>query len=83
MKKNHPALWEGDYQKEFLTNKQFAFSRNAEGESLLIFINAEGQEGSFQLNRRVKGTELLTGQAVELEGNFCLPAYGSAVVKVE
>ncbi len=83
VKKKHPSLWEGDYQKEFLTNKQFAFSRNAEGESLLIFINAEGQEANFQLNRRVKGTELLTGQAVDLEGNFCLPAYGSAVVKVE
>ena len=83
VKKNHPALWEGDYQKEFLTNKQFAFSRNGGGENLVVFINADGQEGRFQLNRPVKGTELLTGRTVDIQGEFYLPGYGSAVVKVE
>ena len=41
IQKEHPAASQGDYKQVQLTNRQYAFSRSAEGETLLTVINAD------------------------------------------
>ncbi len=43
------ALNYGDYQEVLLTNRQYAFSRNADGETALIAVNNDDAEAGFRL----------------------------------
>ncbi len=80
IQKNHPAAAFGDYKQVQLTNKQYAFSRSAEGETLITVINADGSPFTFNLGGG-EAENLLTGEKAGLNG-FTLPAYFSAVLKV-
>lgn len=81
IEKNHPAASMGDYRQVQLTNRQYAFSRSADGETLITVINADGAPFTFNLNRGGKAEDLLTGTEMEL-GGLTLPAFTSAVFKV-
>ena len=80
IQKEHPAAAFGDYQQVQLTNRQYAFARNAEGERLVTVINADGAPFTFNVGGG-KATDLLTGNEVEL-GGLTLPAYSSMVLKM-
>ena len=77
--KNHPAASQGDYRQVQLTNRQYAFSRSSDGETLLTVINADGAPFTFGLSGR--GENLLTGETEEL-GGLTMPAFSSAVYKL-
>ena len=77
--KNHPAASQGDYRQVQLTNRQYAFSRSSDGETLLTVINADGAPFTFGLSGR--GENLLTGETQEL-GGLTMPAFSSAVYKL-
>ncbi len=79
--KEHPAVSEGDYKQIQLTNRQYAFSRSADGETIITVINADGAPFTFNLNMSGKRTELLSGEEKELAG-LTLPAFSSAVFKI-
>lgn len=79
--KNHPAASIGDYKQVQLTNRQYAFSRSAEGEMLLTVINADANPFTFNLNMSGSKTDLLTGESMEL-GGLTLPGFTSAVFSV-
>ncbi len=79
--KEHPAVSEGDYKQIQLTNRQYAFSRSADGETIITVINADGAPFTFNLNMSGKYKELLSGEEKELAG-LTLPAFSSAVFKV-
>lgn len=79
--KEHPAVSEGDYKQIQLTNRQYAFSRSADGETIITVINADGAPFTFNLNMSGKYKELLTGEEKELAG-LTMPAFSSAVFKI-
>ena len=76
--KNHAAVSDGDYKQVQLTNRQYAFSRSNNEETILTVINADGAPFTFNLNRTGEAENLLTGEKIELS-NLTLPAYTSAV----
>ena len=81
IQKNHPAASQGDYKQVQLTNRQYAFSRSAEGETLLTVINADANPFTFNLNASGAKEDLLTGETMEL-GGLTLPGFTSAVFKL-
>ena len=81
IQKNHPAASQGDYKQVQLTNRQYAFSRSTDGETLLTVINADANPFTFNLNMGGAKEDLLTGETMEL-GGLTLPGFTSAVFKV-
>ena len=81
IEKEHPAAALGDYKQVQLTNRQYAFSRSAEGETLLTVINADANPFTFNLNMGGAKENLLTGEEMEL-GGLTLPGFTSAVFKL-
>lgn len=81
IEKEHPAAALGDYKQVQLTNRQYAFSRSAEGETLLTVINADANPFTFNLNMGGEKENLLTGETMEL-GGLTLPGFTSAVFKL-
>ncbi len=79
--KEHPAASAGDYKQVQLTNRQYAFSRSGEGETLLTVINADDKPFTYNLNMGGRKTDLLTGEEMEL-GGLTLPAFTSAVFSI-
>ena len=49
IRKYSKALNYGDYQEVLLTNRQYAFSRNMDGETALIAVNNDDGEAGFRL----------------------------------
>jgi len=75
IRQNCPALCYGDYQELFLTTGQFAFSRNYNGQSVIVTVN--NSDGDFEVNLPVAGAEeytgALTGEHVTVnDGHFCV-----------
>ena len=81
IQKEHPAASQGDYKQVQLTNRQYAFSRSAEGETLLTVINADSNPFTFNLNTSGAKEDLLTGETMGL-GGLTLPGFTSAVFKL-
>ena len=65
-----PALSHGDYQELMLTNRQYAFSRNAGGESAIVAVNNDDNDAGASLSAGGADTfiGLLSGQKVRVEG---------------
>ena len=81
--KEHPAASYGDYNMVQLTNRQYAFSRSYEGETIITVINADSAPFTFDLKRSGMATELLTGYKLQVEMNgLTLDPYSSMVLKV-
>lgn len=81
IQKNNPAASQGDYKQVQLTNRQYAFSRSAEGETLITVINCDSAPFTFNLNMGGSAVDLLTGETVEL-GGLTLKGCSSMVLKV-
>ncbi len=81
IQKNHPAASQGDYKQVQLTNRQYAFSRSAKGETLITVINCDSSPFTFNLNMGGSAENLLTGETIEL-GGLTLDGYSSMVLKV-
>ncbi len=64
------ALSYGDYQELLLTNRQYAFSRNLDGKSILIAVNNDDQD--FDASLPANGAETfigaLSGEKVHADG---------------
>ncbi|MBR6477114.1 MAG: alpha-amylase, partial [Lachnospiraceae bacterium] len=62
-----PALSYGDYQELLLTNRQYAFSRNLDGKSVLVAVNNDDNEAGFRLpaGNVAAYVGLLSGKRVE------------------
>jgi cyclomaltodextrinase / maltogenic alpha-amylase / neopullulanase len=46
---NTPALRHGDYREVYVASEQFAFSRNAEKDTVIILLNAAAMDASFDI----------------------------------
>ncbi len=69
------ALIWGDYRSILLTNRQFIFQRELDGERILIAVNADSQPFNANFDVHMDAQELLSGERVRLEGGAQLPPY--------
>ena len=78
IRQNTPALSYGEYQELLLTNRQYAFSRNMNGESVLVTVNNDDSDYVMTLHagnaREYVGA--LSGEKVSVSG-------GNIVVNVK
>ncbi len=82
VRKNLPALSYGDYKEVLLTNRQYAFTRNLDGQCVLVCVNNDDTPANLcirNLNGSFKG--LLSGTVCAANGNLniTLPANGGDI----
>ncbi len=83
IRKNEKALNYGGFRNVMLTNKQCVFERNADGERILVAVNADG--GSFFAGFNAgcdNGTELISGEKISIGGGVELPPYSVKIIKL-
>ena len=73
---NSRALSYGDYTKKMLTNRQYVFKREADGEKVLVAINADENEYTAYFDTEcADALNLITGKKEDLSGKIVLPPY--------
>lgn len=78
------ALCYGSYRNVLLTNKQIIFEREAEGERVLVAINAEDAPFTAHFDARAgRATDLITGEAHDFGGGSLLPPLSAAYWRTE
>ena len=66
----------GDYTKKVLTNRQYVFKREADGEKVLVAINADENEYTAYFDTEcADALNLITGKKEDLSGKIVLPPY--------
>ena len=78
IRQNSPALKDGDYQEMQLTTRQYVFSRNGGGQTLITAVNNDDALADIRIpwDDQVTFTGLLTGQKVTTSDHaltFTLP----------
>ncbi len=83
-KRNSKALNYGAFRSIVLTNKQCIFEREAEGERVLVAINADENPYTAHFDARAgQGTDLITGELHDFGGGSELPPYSAFFWKTE
>mgnify|MGYP001056520304 CR=1 FL=1 len=82
IKLHSKALAEGSYKNETLLNKQIVIRREAEGETVVAAINADGADFTVGCGCSGPAVDLFTGEAVELHGSIFLPPYGVKIYRL-
>ena len=73
---NRRVLSYGDYTKKVLTNRQYVFKREADGEKVLVAINADENEYTAYFDTEcADALNLITGKKEDLSGKIVLPPY--------
>lgn len=83
-KKESIALNYGDFRSVVLNNRQCIFERKAEGERVLVAINADSEayEAHFDAGCG-QAVDLITGKLHDFGGGSTLPPYSAAFWKME
>ncbi|XCP84651.1 alpha-amylase family glycosyl hydrolase [Roseburia hominis] len=79
---NSDALSYGGYHNVVITNHQLIFERRTDTERILVAVNAS--DAPFTAHNGELGgcgTDLLTGEAVEMNGQLEMPAYSVQYIK--
>lgn len=81
-KKESKALQYGDFTSTVLTNGQCVFKREWEDERVYVAVNATDQDfwAGFDAGTS-QATDLISGNAVELNGGLNIPAYTALFLK--
>ncbi len=78
------ALQRGGYRTVLLTNRQFIFEREADGERVLVAVNADGAPFTAHFDARAgRATDLVTGLPHDFGGGSELAPYSAAFWRVE
>ena len=78
------ALCIGSYRNVVLTNKQFIFERETDGERVLVAINADGAPYTAHFDARAgRAVDLITGTAHDFGGGSEMAPYSAAFWRVE
>ena len=76
VKKKEHALNYGDFKIVLLTNKQCIFSRECDGERILVVINADEQAFHALFDAGMQtGMELMSGEKISFENGLMIPGY--------
>ena len=83
-KKDSKALNYGDFRSVVLTNKQCIFERKADGERVLVAVNADGESYTAHFDAGCgTAVDLITGQMHDFGGGSTLPPYSAYFWKME
>ena len=83
-KKNSHALNYGAFRSLVLTNRQCIFEREADGERVLVAINADDQPYTAHFDARAgRAVDLITGEPHDFGGGSELPPYSAYFWKTE
>lgn len=75
-RKKSPALCYGSYRNVVLTNKQIIFERAAEGQRVLVAVNASEEEYTAHFDAGCgQATDLITGNLHDFGAGSLLPPY--------
>ena len=78
------ALCHGAYRTVLLTNRQYIFERAAEGERVLVAVNAEGEPFDAHFDAGAgRAVDLVTGRPHDFGGGSRLAPYSAAYWRVE
>lgn len=78
------ALQTGAYRQVYLTNKQFIFERKAEGQRVLVAINAGDAPHTAHFDAQAgMAIDLLTGDKVDFGGGFDMAPYAVQFLEME
>ena len=83
-RRQSPALCHGSFRIVVMTNRQLIFEREAEGERVLVAINADDQPYTAHFDARAgRATDLVTGQLHDFGGGSLMPPYSAAFWRTE
>ena len=83
-RRRSPALCYGAYRTVLLTNRQYIFERAAEGERVLVSINADSAPYTAHFDAGCgRAVDLITGALHDFGGGSQLPPYSAAYWKME
>lgn len=82
VKKQNKALSYGNFDKIYLTNRQYIFERHCDEETLWVCINCEENSHTAYVNANFKAIDLLTGNEIDVNGNVVLEPYCSMILKI-
>lgn len=84
IRKSSDALCNGSYKNVVIQNHQLVFERCSDKERMIIAVNAAGEPYTACHNDlHGAGTDLLTEQATDLQGQLCLPPYSVQYIRIE
>ena len=66
IRKQSPALYNGDYKELLVASKQFAFMRNFQNENIAVVFNCDFTNVTLNLKLQQNGCDLLTGETINL-----------------
>jgi len=76
------ALCNGGYHNVVITNHQLIFERKTDTERVLVAVNAsEAPFTAYNGELRGCGTNLLTGEKIDMNGHLDMPAYSVQYIK--
>lgn len=82
-KKNSKALCYGNYRQVLLTNKQYVFERECDGERVIVAINADQSEFVAQFDANAKNAiDLITGENHDFGAGTILAPYSAKILKI-
>ncbi len=77
------ALCYGNFNILHMTNKQLIFERCADGERVIVMVNADGEDYTAHYNANAgAGTDLLTGETFDFGAGSYLEPYSVKYIKV-
>ena len=83
-RKSSPALCYGSYRSVVLTNRQIIFEREAEGERVLVAVNADSAPYTAHFDARAgRAVDLITGESHAFGGGSPLAPYSAAFWRTE
>lgn len=82
--KGSKALCYGSYRQLLITNHQLVFEREADGERVIVAVNAAGENYTAHFDARCgRGTDLITGEAHDFGSGSVLAPYSTAYWRTE
>ncbi|MBQ1998096.1 MAG: hypothetical protein II220_01270 [Spirochaetales bacterium] len=73
IRKQSPALYNGDYKELLVASKQFAFMRSFQNENIAVVFNCDFNNATLNLKLQQNGWDLLTESTINLSNVIMQP----------
>jgi glycosidase len=82
--KNNDCLINGNYKQIYVAKNQLIFERKSAKERIIVAINSSFEEHGVHFNANSKfGTELISGEKIDLAGGLHQPPYSVMIILTE
>lgn len=83
IKKSSAALSYGDYRQVGITNRQLAFVRSCESQTVLFALNADEKPFTLGVSVNSDAVDLFTGEKTHIDNSVALNGYSFKILKLE